>query len=141
MPRAALKPCRGSQCPELVASGLCPECAKRRESARIPCLWVGCPGYAAQGGRGYCAGCARARERDRGTSTQRGYGGKWRKVSERVRREQPVCRVCATRPSVHVDHIIPKTQGGDDDRSNLQGICFPCHQAKTRRESNKHRRG
>src|SRR3972149_4933703 len=37
-----------------------------------PCRTPRCPAVA--GPRGLCAGCARAYERQRGTSTQRGYG-------------------------------------------------------------------
>lgn len=34
-----------------------------------------------------------------------------------------------------VDHIIPLSQGGTDELGNLQGLCKPCHKAKTARES------
>ena len=33
------------------------------------------------------------------------------------------------------DHVIPLTQGGRDDESNLQGICVDCHRSKTAEES------
>jgi 5-methylcytosine-specific restriction protein A len=54
-----------------------------------------------------------------------------------VLREQPFCadgRVCGgLEPSVEVDHIVPLAFGGHPtDRSNLQGICRTCHEAKTR---------
>lgn len=39
------------------------------------------------------------------------------------------------RPTDEVDHILPKSQGGTDDRMNLQGLCRHCHSAKTMRES------
>ncbi len=38
------------------------------------------------------------------------------------------------RPTVEVDHIIPKALGGTDERSNLQGLCRSHHSAKTMRE-------
>lgn len=53
--------------------------------------------------------------------------------------EEPLCRPCLAagrvEASAEVDHIIPFSQGGTDDRSNKQGICKPCHRAKTAAES------
>lgn len=60
---------------------------------------------------------------------QRGRAG----VAERqrIRAEEPLCRVCLaegrTRPTTEVDHIVPLSQGGTDDRGNKQGLCDPCH--------------
>jgi 5-methylcytosine-specific restriction endonuclease McrA len=47
-----------------------------------------------------------------------------------------ICKVCDQRPSEEVDHITPLSQGGDPwALDNLQGICSPCHWAKTAREN------
>ncbi|KKI17489.1 HNH endonuclease signature motif containing protein [Sphingomonas sp. Ag1] len=58
---------------------------------------------------------------------------------EQVKSEEPLCRKCLERgeeqPTEEVDHIRPLSEGGSNDRSNLQGLCGPCHKAKTRRES------
>jgi len=35
----------------------------------------------------------------------------------------------------HVDHEIPRWQGGSDDDSNLRLRCVTCHEAKTKREA------
>jgi 5-methylcytosine-specific restriction endonuclease McrA len=43
--------------------------------------------------------------------------------------------------ATHVDHKIPKAQGGTDDENNLQAICVTCHKCKTERESNEGRGG
>jgi 5-methylcytosine-specific restriction enzyme A len=48
----------------------------------------------------------------------------------------PVCVMCERQASVTVDHITPKHQGGQDEESNLQGLCSDCHQSKTAREGN-----
>jgi len=37
--------------------------------------------------------------------------------------------------SEEVDHVVPLSLGGTEDRHNKQGICKPCHKAKTARES------
>ena len=35
----------------------------------------------------------------------------------------------------HIDHIIPREQGGSNDESNLQPLCRPCHDEKTKAEA------
>jgi 5-methylcytosine-specific restriction protein A len=52
--------------------------------------------------------------------------------------EEPVCRKCLeqgrTRESKVVDHIKPLSEGGSDERTNKQGLCQPCHDAKSAAE-------
>ncbi|MBB4152914.1 5-methylcytosine-specific restriction protein A [Sphingomonas jinjuensis] len=59
--------------------------------------------------------------------------------------EEPLCRTCLARgietSTEEVDHIVPLAEGGSDTRSNKQGLCGPCHRAKTRREDAERRRG
>jgi 5-methylcytosine-specific restriction protein A len=49
--------------------------------------------------------------------------------------------VCALCPRVwqphrdHIDHRIPREQGGSNDESNLQPLCLECHRAKTAAEA------
>jgi 5-methylcytosine-specific restriction protein A len=63
----------------------------------------------------------------------------WAKLRQLVLWEEPLCRPCqaagVTTASVEVDHIIPRSRGGSSKRSNLQGICIPCHRDKTAREA------
>jgi len=36
----------------------------------------------------------------------------------------------------HIDHIVPREQGGSNDESNLQSLCNePCHAEKTAAEA------
>ena len=59
-----------------------------------------------------CDGCKRERPRRRGTTSQRGYGAYWRKLSEQARRMQPYCSVPGcTGTDLTVDHIDPATRG------------------------------
>ena len=55
-----------------------------------------------------------------------------------VLEEEPLCRACLakgdTAASVVVDHIKRLADGGSDDRSNKQGLCDPCHAAKSAAE-------
>jgi len=76
----------------------------------------------------------------RGSSTERGYGGDWKKTRERImRRDKGLCQPCIRKdrvmPAKAVDHIIPKAEGGTNDDENLEAICKPCHKAKTQAES------
>lgn len=52
--------------------------------------------------------------------------------------EEPYCRACLKRgqhvASDVVDHIVPLAWGGGDERDNKQGLCVPCHDAKSKAE-------
>ncbi len=69
----------------------------------------------------------------------RGYGRAHELMREQVLREEPLCRLCLAEhrviATVIADHITPKAEGGTDERDNYQGLCKPCHKAKTARES------
>lgn len=49
-------------------------------------------------------------------------------------RDFHTCRECG-KPGHEVDHITPTKDGGDNRPSNLQTLCTPCHDTKTRREA------
>lgn len=70
---------------------------------------------------------------DRESAGARGYGARWRKLRKMVLAAQPLCVRC-DRPAKHVDHIVPRSQGGDDSMANLQALCATCHNRKTARE-------
>ncbi|HVL49902.1 MAG TPA: HNH endonuclease signature motif containing protein [Actinomycetota bacterium] len=58
---------------------------------------------------------------------------RWRYLKQLVMREEPYCRLCKVSPTTDVDHIVEAQDGGAPfDRSNLQGLCRPCHVRKTR---------
>jgi len=56
-------------------------------------------------------------------------------VKRAILQRDPWCVHCGERPSTQADHIKPVAEGGDHSLSNGQGLCEPCHAAKTRRES------
>jgi 5-methylcytosine-specific restriction endonuclease McrA len=61
---------------------------------------------------GRCKACERERVRQRGTTSQRGYGRQWRKISEEARRLHPYCAVPGcTSTDLTVDHVDPRTRG------------------------------
>ena len=80
----------------------------------------------------------RAREADRPSPSQRGYGHAWRKIRDQHLTEEPLCRWCRTAGEpdnpLTVDHITPKSRGGTDDPANLRTLCKRCHGTKPRRE-------
>ena len=74
------------------------------------------------------------------TSRQsRGYGRAHEKMRERVLSEEPLCRECLKHrrntPTKIADHIVPKAEGGGDERANYQGLCEPCSDEKTAAEA------
>lgn len=58
--------------------------------------------------------------------------------------EEPLCRECQKHGRVAAttvaDHIVPKAEGGSDDRGNYQGLCDACSRAKTALEAARGRR-
>ena len=79
----------------------------------------------------------------RETRQARGYGREHDAMRARVLREEPLCRMCAAEGRVSAtaiaDHIVPKAEGGTDDRTNYQGACDPCHRRKTAQEAQRGR--
>ena len=76
----------------------------------------------------------------RGTSTERGYNARWRRLRQWFLNSHPLCAECnrngiLTAASV-VDHIMPHR--GDMallyDQANLQSLCTTCHNRKTATE-------
>lgn len=66
---------------------------------------------------------------------ERGYGLDHERMRAQVLVEEPLCRECLKHdrvsPTQVADHIVPKAEGGSDDRNNYQGLCRPCDARKT----------
>lgn len=66
-------------------------------------------------------------------------GGHWASIRRRVfQRDGHTCQVCLEihdPRDLRADHVIPRAQGGSDDLANLQTLCVPCHNAKTRNDN------
>ena len=71
----------------------------------------------------------------RGSSTQQGYGARWRTARKHFLTAFRFCVVCRE-PSTVVDHVEPHK--GDTvkfwDPDNWQAMCKRCHDSKTARE-------
>ncbi len=71
----------------------------------------------------------------RESAAARGYGHTWRKLRAQVLAGDPLCVRCLelgiVTPATDVDHIVPKSRGGEDAYANLQPRCHSCHSRKT----------
>jgi 5-methylcytosine-specific restriction enzyme A len=80
----------------------------------------------------------------RKSAEERGYGREHRAIRKQVLVEEPLCRACLAkgrvRPTTIADHIIPMSKGGPTVRSNYQGLCRPCSDAKTAAEGHEAQR-
>jgi 5-methylcytosine-specific restriction enzyme A len=79
-------------------------------------------------------------DRQRPSAARRGYGPRWRRARAAYLARHPLCVRCKAvgrlAPAAVVDHVVPHR--GDQrlfwDTSNWQGLCKPCHDAKTARD-------
>ena len=103
-------------------------------------LYCAHPGCSAKVKRGHCPEHTKAQQKrdrwERGTSAQRGYDARWRKVRDRKLKVEPLCEPCQangrTTAASEVDHIVPLNDGGARLAwRNLQSICRECHASKT----------
>ena len=62
----------------------------------------------------------------------------WGRTRRRIlRRDRGTCYVCHSAGAKEVDHIVPVSQGGGEEDSNLAAIHgLPCHARKTAGEAN-----
>lgn len=73
------------------------------------------------------------------TQTQRVTGRRLQRSNARILEANPLCVLCqeagVVAAAVEVDHIIPLHLGGADEDHNKQGLCKPCHDAKSAEEA------
>lgn len=118
MPNRAMRICKYPGCSELVGSGYCVKHQAIKEQQ------------------------AKKFDKERGTSSERGYGSKWRKYRLQFLREHPICECNECKKlnrillATVVDHIIPHK--GDCklfwDSNNHQAMAKRCHDRKTAKE-------
>lgn len=112
MPPRALRPCRATNCRATTrdASGYCDACRPAAEAKD--------------------AELAQARDKRRGTSSQRGYGSDWQKLRARIMRAHGgLCQDCKTegffRKAFEVHHADGSAQ--NNEFSNLIPLCREHH--------------
>ena len=109
------------------------------------CNYAGCPALIERGR--YCAEHQRrgsmSADMQRGSASARGYDARWRQLRARVIARDPICVDPYGIHAVHhevalstdADHVIPRSEGGEDSMENLQGLCHSCHSRKTALQS------
>jgi 5-methylcytosine-specific restriction protein A len=116
MSTAIPKPCANPVCPNTTTGRYCEDCAKR---------------------------VAQRFDRERADDPVRKLyrTATWRRTRMDVLMRDPVCKACGHAASAEVDHIEPARKivslYGESEFFNeerLQGLCGPCHSAKTATE-------
>ena len=55
----------------------------------------------------------------------------WQKLKNIVfERDKWTCRICGKKIKLTADHIIKRSQGGDDLEENIWTLCVDCHRRK-----------
>ena len=76
---------------------------------------------------------------DRGSRQSRGYGAVWDATRLAILRAEPLCRHCERQGrvtlAVEVDHVVPRSKGGQDNIENLCPLCHACHLIKSARDA------
>jgi 5-methylcytosine-specific restriction protein A len=112
-----------------------------------PCKWPGCPAIVIRG-VGYCTAHQSRGQRQEVDRTRDYDAGRdpravafyrsraWLTIRRQVLSDDPVCAQCRIRFARAVDHVVPLLVDWSRrlDRANLQGLCDPCHNAKTASE-------
>ena len=57
-----------------------------------------------------------------------------RRIRKLQRNRCARCRKSLTKKKVHIDHIIPLSKGGSNDRTNIQLLCGSCNMTKHNRD-------
>lgn len=89
---------------------------------------------------GVCDRCGVVRGKHAKTTTERGYGGDWAKLSKRIRKERPLCEPCwregRVRSATEVHHIVSIARAPHLrlDANNLMSVCRECHEQLEKRQ-------
>lgn len=98
-----------------------------------PCGWPGCPNLT---DKAYCPEHIKAANKQyekyrRDPQTSSRYGKAWQLARKKYKAKHPLCEMCLADgkavPMEQVHHIVPLSQGGTHDESNLMSLCKSCH--------------
>lgn len=107
-------------------------------AAPRPCTHPGC-GVLVRDGSGRCAKHPKPQWSKPATATKRITGRKLQAMRAELFASNPLCAECKQQGRVTLatqrDHIKPLAEGGTDTDDNVQGLCGPCHDAKSKTEA------
>lgn len=107
------------------------------QAAPRPCTQPGC-GALVHDGSGRCDAHQRKSWAPRYRHVKRIRGSKLKRLRDELLHRKPLCEECERNGRVSAstvrDHIVPLAEGGTEDESNIQALCDPCHDAKSKRE-------
>jgi 5-methylcytosine-specific restriction protein A len=78
-------------------------------------------------------GAGKRKPQQQGSTTDKGYGWDWQQLSERYRKENPLCHECHRQGTAtaarEVHHIVPITEAPwlRLEWGNLMALCVECH--------------
>ena len=111
-------------------------------SAPRPCTSPGC-GALVRDGSGRCAKHPKPAWAKPVTATKRVTGRRLQSMRAALFARAPLCVECQrlgrVTQATQRDHIVPLAEGGADDDNNVQGLCEPCHEAKSHTEAQRGR--
>lgn len=114
-----------------------------------PCRYPGCTDFA-EDGEQYCPKHKKLMEKHyddftRGYNGHKRYGSQWRKIRTRYVHKHPFCEECLKHGRYvlveEVHHIVPISEGGTNDESNLMSLCRSCHEKIHERRGDRKKRG
>lgn len=112
-------------------------------AAPRPCTAPGC-GALVRDGSSRCERHPRESWAKRATVCKRITGRKLQRLRGELFAREPLCAECKRLGRVTLatqrDHRIPLCDGGTEDDDNVQGLCDPCHEAKSLGEALRGRR-
>lgn len=116
----------------------CQEHADTKYRTRSSCVECGAPII----GGPYCEAHVKRPDESTRAAYRQGYRDpKYHREKQAAKtRAKGACERCG-HPSdrLQVDHIVPLRDGGRNERGNLQVLCVPCHEVKTRGDRRRRR--
>jgi len=115
-----------------------PDWGMAMKAAPKPCSHPGC-GVLVRDGGSRCPKHPKEVWAKSSTATKRVTGRRLQTMRARLFQESPLCVECERHGWITLatqrDHIKPLAEGGLDDDSNVQALCEPCHEVKSKTES------